>query len=138
MQFEPNNNMPHFTIPGNMPSLNEYLAACNKSPHIGAKMKRENTNIACICIRSELKRWKATKPLIVHFCYYQKDKRKDKDNIDSFCRKCVFDALQKCEVIKNDGWSEIENYTHDFYVAKTEKDARIEIYLEEVDITKSK
>ena len=133
LQFDPTGkeNMPHFVIPFTMPGLNQYLAECARNPHAGAKIKRDNMLLACNSIRRYLKKWKATKPVIVHFHYYQKDKRMDKDNIDSFCRKCVFDALQKCGVIQNDGWGEIENYTHDFFVDS--KNPRIIIYLEEVD-----
>lgn len=127
-------NLPHFVIPGTMPSLNEYLTACNKAPKIGAAMKRKYKNLAVDAIRfSSMKRYKAEKPLIVHFVYYEPNKRRDKDNLDGMCRKCVFDALQECGVIPNDGWKEIENYTHDFYVADNPKNVRIEVYLEEVE-----
>ena len=128
--------MPYFVIPFNMPGLNQYLAESARSPHTGAKIKRDNMMLACAYIRRSLKKWKAEKPLIIHFYYYQKDKRMDKDNIDSFARKCVFDALQKCGVIKNDGWGEIENYTHDFFVDA--KNPRIVVFLEEVDDVKTR
>ena len=52
-------------------------------------------------------------------------------NIFSFADKVFQDALQKCGVIKNDGWKEIDNFTHDFYVDK--KNPRIEIFLEEIE-----
>ena len=49
----------------------------------------------------------------------------------TFADKVFQDALQKCGVIKNDGWKEVENFTHDFYVDK--KNPRIEIFLEEIE-----
>lgn len=132
LQFDPiGKDMPYFIIPFSMPGLNEYLAECARSPQAGGKIKRENMNFACNCIRKYLKKWKATKPLIIHFYYFQKDKRMDKDNIDSFARKVIFDALQKTGTIRNDGWGEIENYTHDFFIDS--KHPRIVVYLEEIE-----
>ena len=127
--------LPHFIIPGTMPTLNEYLASCNQRPQIGAAMKRKYKNLACDAIRFSIstRHYKASKPLIVHFIYFESNRRRDKDNIDSMCRKCVFDALQDCGVIPNDGWHEIENYTHDFYVVDHPRDVRIEVYLEEIE-----
>lgn len=133
-QFDLSNGifLPHFTIPGTMPSLNEYLSACNRAPKIGNSMKHKYRKLALDCIRfSNCKNYKAKKPLIIHFVYYEPNKRRDKDNLDSMCRKCVFDGLQDSGVINNDGWAQIENYTHDFYVDS--KNPRIEIYLEEIE-----
>ena len=131
LQYEPDNLMPHFTIQGKFPSLNEYLAACGRNPHVGAKLKREYMMLVVNAIRRQVDRhYKASKPLIVHFRYFEPTRRRDKDNIDSLCRKYVFDGLQVAGIIDNDGWDEIENYTHDFFVDK--KNPRIEVYLEEV------
>lgn len=123
--------MPSFFIPGQMPSLNEYLSACNKNPRIGGSMKRKFKNIAveAITYSRSMKGYKAKSPLIVHFVYFEPNRRRDKDNVDSMCRKCVFDALQECGVIENDGWKQIDNYTHDFYVVDV--NPHIEVFLEE-------
>lgn len=128
MQFEPNNTMPHFTIPGVMPSLNEYLAACNRNPHIGAKMKREHTNIACLCIRSGLKRWNTKDKIILHYHIYEPNMKRDHDNVLSTTCKYVQDALIKTGVIENDGWKNIENFTHDWFVDKI--NPRTEVWIE--------
>lgn len=131
LQFDPKDmDMPHFVIKYTMPGLNQYLSECGRNPHAGAKIKRDNMMLAANAIRRYLRRYKAKNAIIVHFHYYYKDRRMDKDNIDSFCRKCVFDALQKCGVIENDGWNQIENYTHDFFVDA--KNPRIEVWLEEI------
>ena len=128
MQFEPNKDMPHFTIPGVMPSLNEYLAACNRNPHVGAKMKRENTNIACLCIRSGLKRWNAKNKIILHYHIYEPNMKRDHDNVLSTTCKFVQDALIKTGVIENDGWKNIENFTHDWFIDKV--NPRTEVWIE--------
>lgn len=94
-------------------------------------MKRKYKNLAVDAIRfSRCFRYKPKNPVIIHFVYYEPNKRRDKDNIDSMCRKCVFDALQEVGILPNDGWKEIENYTHDFYV--DQRNPHIEVYLEEV------
>lgn len=94
-------------------------------------MKRDYMMLAASEIRYQLRRYKAKKPLIIHIWYFEPDMRRDKDNIHSMFIKCFLDALQKCDVIHNDGWNEIENFTHDFLVDK--KNPRIEVYLEELD-----
>ena len=123
--------LPHFTIKGTMPSLNEYLAEVGRRPQIGGKMKREYKMLASSYIRRDLKRWKATKPIILHYVIYEPNMKRDHDNVFAFISKSVQDALQDCGVIENDGWKQILNFTHDFYVDKF--NPRIEVYIEEID-----
>lgn len=132
VQFEVNESLPHFTILGTFPSFNEYQSACRRNPYVGNSMKKKCMRRAEEAIAfSPVYRYRPQKALVVHFVYYESNKRRDKDNIDSMCRKVVFDALQECGVIENDGWKQIDNYTHDFYVDAS--DPRIEVYLEEVE-----
>ena len=132
-QFDPAEygDMPHFTIQGSLASLNEYLAACNRHPLAGAKIKKDSVRDIGWCIRSELGKWHTDKPLIIHYIFYEPNKKRDHDNVVAFTTKCVQDALQECGVIDNDGWKNILNYTHDFYLSKSEP--RIEVYLEEIN-----
>lgn len=133
-QFDLKNaaTMPNFTIYGTLPSLNEYLAACGKNPRIGGSMKRKNMGIAIQWIRvSDVRNLKIEKPLIIHYVIYEPNRKRDHDNVFCMVSKCVQDALQETEIIKNDGWEQILNFTHDFYVDK--ENPRIEVYLEEVE-----
>lgn len=98
---------------------------------MGAKMKRDYQMIVCNAIRTQLPRLTINNPIIIHYRFYEPDKQRDKGNIFAFADKVFQDALQKCGVIKNDGWKEIDNFTHDFYVDK--KNPRIEIFLEEIE-----
>jgi len=123
--------LPHFTIPGTMPSLNEYLAETGRKPQIGGKLKREYKMLASSYIRRDLKRWKATKPVVLHYVFYEPNMKRDHDNVFSFASKSIQDALQECGVIENDGWKHILNFTHDFYVDRI--NPRIEVYIEEID-----
>ena len=48
----------------------------------------------------------------------------------AFATKCIQDAMQEIGLIDNDGWKNIENFTHDFYVDK--ENPRIEVFIENV------
>lgn len=114
--------------------IDDLMAKANETarhPQMGAKMKRDYQMIVCNAIRTQLPRLTITNPIIIHYNFYEPDKQRDKGNIFSFADKVFQDALQKCGVIKNDGWKEIDNFTHDFYVDK--KNPRIEIFLEEIE-----
>lgn len=122
-------DMPHFTFYGRMPSLNEYLAATGRNPKAGGRVKRECMNDVSWCIRKDLKGYKAERPVILHYIIYEPNMKRDKDNVFSVTSKVFQDALQACGVIKNDGWANIENFTHDFYVSDN---PRTEVYIEEL------
>ena len=122
---------PHFTIPGTMPGLNEYLAEVGRKPQIGGRMKREYKMLALSYIRRDLRKYKATKPIVLHYVFYEPNMKRDHDNVFTFCSKCVQDALQEAKVIENDGWKQIVNFTHDFFLDKSKP--RIEVYIEEIE-----
>ena len=131
LQFNPKNKeLPYFVIPFQIPGLNEYLSQCNRSPHTGNKMKQDNTMLICNCIRRYLKRKHFDKKIILHYHIYVTDKKHDKDNIFAMVSKCTQDALVRTKVIDNDGWKNIENFTHDFFVSNK---PCIIVYLEEID-----
>lgn len=128
-QFKVNNNMPHFTIYGRFGTYNEYINACRKNIFEGAKMK---------CRDEELAMWNMSdvaeyhfKKVILHYRFFEPDKRRDKDNVFAYASKIIQDALVTLKVIDNDGWKNVENFTHDFFV-DAEK-PRIEVYIENVD-----
>lgn len=114
------------------PALNEYIHECARHPQAGAKFKRDYQYIAQNAIRTQLPRLTIDKPIIIHYRFYEADRCRDKGNIFSFADKVFEDALQACNVIPNDGWDQINNFTHEFFVDK--KNPRIEIVLEEVEI----
>ena len=124
--------MPHFTIEGTMPSLNEYLAETGRRPQIGGKLKKEYKNMAIQYMRlTEFRYYKATKPIVIHYVFYEPNKKRDHDNVFAFASKCIQDGLQEAEVISNDGWEQIVNFTHDFYLDR--ENPRIEVYIEEIE-----
>lgn len=112
------------------PGLNEYLRECARHPQAGARTKREYQAVAQNAVRRQLGRLKIDTPIIIHYRFYEADRRRDKGNIFAFADKVFEDALQACGVIDNDGWAQVENFTHEFYVDS--KNPRIEIDIEEV------
>lgn len=123
-------NMPHFVIKGLFPTLNEYLAACAKNPKAGGRIKRQYMEIAAWEIRSQLRGYHTDNKVILHYYLYEQNMKRDKDNCFCMVSKCVSDALQVCKVINNDGWKNVENFTHDFFIDRS--NPRIEVYIEEL------
>ena len=121
----------HYKQMRTMPGLNEYLHECASHPQAGASMKKKYKKLVSDAVRHCLKDLKIDKPVILHYRFYEPDTRRDKMNIFSFADKVTEDALQDVGIIKNDGWKEIVNTTHEFYVDKARP--RIEVTIEEVD-----
>lgn len=93
------------------------------------KKKNDETMIKQLRFRSDLREIKT--PIVIHYAFYCKDKRRDRMNIASACDKSFEDALQKCGYIKNDGWNDVLNATFEFFVDKD--NPRIEITITEVE-----
>ena len=134
-------NMPKVVISGNyyngkcFPSLNNMFAAYSRSPKIGNGLKQKFQKIAVWDLREQLNGWKATKPLIVHYRYFEpRDGHyRDYPNIHHAVSKIVLDAAQDVGCIENDNPKWIRNETHDFFYCGDGEETRIEIYFEEID-----
>ena len=115
-------------IQGRLPGLNEYVKACRTNAKAGAKMKRDAEDLV---IWSVLRQAHGTvkTPVIMHYHCVETNRKRDKDNISSFGRKVIQDALVKIHLLPGDGWAHIEGFTDSFDV---DKNPRIEILLEEV------
>lgn len=127
-QFEIDETMPHFTIYGKLPTINDYISACRRNAHCGANMKSDYTNISMWSMK-DIYGMKFNK-VVLHYRFFEEKKNRDKDNVFSFATKVVQDAMQELGLIENDGWKQIENFTHDFFIDK--ENPRIEVYIEEV------
>ncbi|NBH24699.1 hypothetical protein D3Z60_02550 [Lachnospiraceae bacterium] len=112
-------------IPGTLNNLNDYIAAERANRHKGAKMKADNSNIVSVAIKKYLRYVKINKPVEMHYCWYEPNKRRDKDNISSFGRKVIQDALVQCGVLKDDGWKYVVGFSDRFEVDKN--NPRIEV-----------
>lgn len=118
------------TIPRRLDCLNDYIAAERKNRHKGANMKRDNGNIVSVAIRQCLRGVRIEKPVEMHYFWYEPNKRRDKDNVSSFGRKVIQDALVQCGVLKDDGWKHIVGFSDKFEVDK--ENPRIEVLIKEV------
>lgn len=123
------NNL-NITIPGRLPGMNEYIEACREHRMRGAAVKKAAQE-QCAWAMMDAKRKG------VHFdrcdaqiTWYEKNSRRDPDNISGFGRKVIFDALQQMGIIDNDGRKQIVSITEFWKIDR--QNPRIEITLTEV------
>jgi Endodeoxyribonuclease RusA. len=119
-----------FMIEGRLDNLNDYIRAMNYNRYKGNALKKNNQVICNAYIMQQLRGVRIEKPVTLHFRWYEPSKSRDLDNISSFGRKVIQDALVECGVLKNDGWSCITGFTDTFHIDK--KRPRIEIEIEVV------
>lgn len=114
-----------FTIPGTLPSLNDYVNACRANKRLGAKMSND---AHILCKYGMLKLAGKKLPGVwITFRWIEKNRRRDKDNI-AFAKKFILDAMQEMDIIENDGWNEIHDFRDIFSVDKY--NPRIEVTME--------
>lgn len=127
--------MEHYvTIQGQLKGLNELLAGRLYNPRLRKYVNyvKQNNDKQCIYyIREQLKGVHISKPVVIHYDFYCQDKRHDRMNIASATDKSFQDALQRCDVLKNDGWDDVLNCTFDFFVDKDKP--RTEIRITEIE-----
>ncbi len=116
-------------IQGKLKSMNEFIGANRTNGVIGNAMKQSQQNIVSLYIMQQLKDLHIDKPIRLHYDFYEQNKRRDMDNVSSYARKVIQDALVNCQVIKNDGWGYIQGSSEEFYIDK--KNPRIEIAIKE-------
>lgn len=112
------------TIPGRLPGLNEYINDERANKQKAARLKRETQELIGWYIRRYLRGLRFSGPVVMDYRWYEKDKRRDKDNI-VFAKKFIQDALVAHGVIANDGWNDIEYFTDRCFVDKNK--ARVEV-----------
>lgn len=66
----------------------------------------------------------------MRYKWFEKNRRRDLDNVSSFGRKVIQDALVQAHTIQNDGWKEITGFSDEFFVDA--RNPRIEVEIEEV------
>ena len=115
-----------FTIKGTLPGLNELIEAERRNRFIGAKLKKQYEAVVMRAARS-LGNVEFEEPVYMVYHWYEKDRRRDKDNICAFGRKVIQDALVKARFLKNDGWKNIAGFEDRFYVDKDKPRVVVEI-----------
>lgn len=99
--------MVKLTIPGTLPGLNDYIEAERTNRYKGAAMKRQSKQIVMLAIKKCLRNVKFTNQVTMFYTFFERDRRRDKDNIRSFAHEVIQDALAKTGVLKNDEWAQI-------------------------------
>lgn len=124
--------MVKLVIPGRLPGLNEYIAAERTSRFKAASMKRENETLVLLAAKKSLRKWRQTdKPVMMRYTWYELNRKRDMDNISSYGRKVIQDALVRGGYLRGDGWEHISGFADGFAVDK--KNPRIEVEITEVD-----
>ena len=105
-------------IRGKMPSLNEYISKINGNRYIGNSFKRKLQDDICRQILMQTigfdKPFK--KQVDFHITYFEKNKKRDKDNIAS-SKKFLLDSLVESGILQNDGWKWVGDFQEDFEIA---------------------
>ena len=121
------------TIPGRLPGLNEYTEENRRHAQKGGAMKRQAQELVMWHIFSQLRRVKFQNPVFILFTFYEQDRRRDHDNVSSFARKVIQDALVQCGVLQGDGWGHVTGYLDVFEVDK--KNPRIVVeFIEQEEV----
>lgn len=115
-----------FTIRGTLPGLNEYIEQERTHRQAGAKLKKQCECVVLHALRS-LGKLQIEEPVYMVYHWYEKDRRRDKDNISSFGRKVIQDALVKAHILQNDGWKNIIGFEDRFEVDKKNPRIVVEI-----------
>lgn len=115
-----------FTIRDTLPGLNELIEAERRNRFIGAKLKKQYEAVVMRAARS-LGNVEFEEPVYMVYHWYEKDRRRDKDNICAFGRKVIQDALVKARFLQNDGWKNIAGFEDRFYVDKDKPRVVVEI-----------
>ncbi len=118
------------TLPGRLDGLNEYTAANRTNPQKGGRMKKKSEDTIIYHIRQQLRGVHIAVPILIYYQFYEKDKRRDNDNILSCASKFVQDSLKKTGVIEDDSQKYIPNFYFDTFVDK--ENPRIEVTITEL------
>ena len=120
--------MVKFTIKGRLAGLNEYTESNRSNPRKGNRVKHAEQLKVSVAIRNA-RLTPIDKPVVVYINWYEKDNRRDIDNITA-AKKFIMDSLVEMKVLKDDS----RRYVKQIYdCVKTDtKNPRIEVELIEV------
>lgn len=109
-------------IDGELPDFNQIVALSKK--HFGAYSSTKKAYTEAVA-------WQVKKLPKLNFInltchWYCKNRRKDKDNIAAGV-KFILDGLVMAGVLDNDGWKQVGDINHKFYVDKHKPRVELEI-----------
>lgn len=115
-------------IPGELPAMNEIIAAAKS--HYGRYSTMKRTNTEAVAWRAKEAGLRRVDRAVVRCTWYAKNRRRDPDNIEAGV-KFILDGLVEAGVLSNDGWKQIAGIEHTFRVDAN--DPRVEIEIREVE-----
>jgi Holliday junction resolvase RusA-like endonuclease len=116
-----------FTIKGTLPGLNELIEAERRHRQEGARLKKQCETVVMNAAR-QMGGAEIQEPVYMVYHWYEKDRRRDKDNICAFGRKVIQDALVKARYLCNDGWKNIRGFEDHFEVDAKNPRVVVEIW----------
>ena len=117
--------MTKIVIPGELPGMNEIIAAAKSHYMQYRDMKKDNTELVTWVAKKVPKKEK----VFLEITWYCKNKKRDPDNIAAAV-KFIWDGLVQAGVISNDGWNENAGWSNKFKVDK--QNPRVEVNIREV------
>lgn len=116
-------------IDGRLPCMNDLINANRQNRLKGATLKRKTQEMIAMQLRGQIKNTQFKKKVLVYIKYFEKDERRDEDNVTSGA-KFILDAMQDIGLIQNDN----RKCVHLLQEVFTDKgNPRIEIEIEEVN-----
>ena len=117
-----------FTIPTSFPGMNEIIAAARGNRYHSAHQKKLWTNTAAQCIPryNGEPLGKLTPPVMIAFDWYEKNERRDPDNIMAG-QKFIIDALVNTRILSNDGRKQIVSISHRFHTDAANPRVHVEV-----------
>lgn len=107
----------HIIFPGTLPDLNDYIDKCRGHWANGAKMKKEHQTSAEWVIRAARLK-PITGPVIISFLWIEPNYKRDPDNIASFGKKVILDALVSQKILPNDSLKWVNGFVDNYDVDK--------------------
>lgn len=111
--------------------MNELIDANRRDKRAGNRLKQQSQDTVRFYIYRDLPGLRIEGRVFLQYRFYEKNRRRDLDNISGFAHKVTQDALVHAGVLKNDGWAHISGMQDSFYVDA--KRPRIEVIIREVD-----
>lgn len=119
-----------YTIQGRLSGANEVISAMNAHRYAGAKLKASETKRCALwAMTGNVPRF--TKPVDVHFHWFEPNKKRDKDNI-RYGSKFILDGLREAGKLPNDGWAWVLDMSDSFDVDKL--NPRVEVTIDECGV----
>lgn len=115
------------TILGEFTTLNQHIAATNRNRFLGAKLKKDNGDLAMkqMTLKEVVK--DKDYPVSIAITWYTKNERTDPDNV-AFAKKYILDALVTKGILRNDTRKDIFKFSDSFAVDVLMPRVVIDIY----------